>query len=285
MEVKSFAEKMFFNTVKITTKTAAGAEGSGTGFFFQVEQDGEVWPFIVTNKHVVEGSHTGTLTFHVNDNGKPVLGRSTSLSIDPASWGDIWLGHPDPNVDITVCPLGPIVNALKDNGLTPFYCLVSKNQIPSAAELEKLDALEEITFVGYPNGIWDQLNFLPVMRRGTTATPLQVDFEGTPRFLIDASVFGGSSGSPVYIIRTGIYADKLGNMTTENRIYFVGVVAAVYYRTHLNEIISVPIPTAVKPMASQQEMLDLGVVFKASTVVEAIENFIEQRIKPTLVKK
>lgn len=43
----------------------------------------------------------------------------------------------------------------------------------------------------------------------------------------------------------------------------------------MNQIVAVPIPTQVQPMAQQQEMIDLGIVFKARTVVETIEAFIK----------
>lgn len=75
--------------------------------------------------------------------------------------------------------------------------------IPNEEQIKQMDAIEPITFIGYPNGIWDSTNLLPVARRGTTASPIEVDFEGSPRFLIDASVFGGSSGSPVFILNQG----------------------------------------------------------------------------------
>lgn len=143
----------------------------------------------------------------------------------------------------------------------------------SIAQLDQLDAIESVTFIGYPNGIWDRKNLLPVARRGTTASPIGVDFEGTPRFLIDASVFGGSSGSPVFVLNQGMYSDKQGNSVVGTRVHFVGLVAAVFLRTQLNRIVSVPIPTHVSPMAEQQEMLDLGIVFKARTVVETIEAY------------
>lgn len=125
-----------------------------------------------------------------------------------------------------------------------------------------MDAIESVTFIGYPNGVWDKENLLPVARRGTTATPLAVDFERTPRFVIDASVFGGSSGSPVFVLNHGMYTDKRANTIVGSRVIFVGVVAAVFYRTELNQIISVPIPTAVQPMAQQREMVDLGIVLR-----------------------
>jgi hypothetical protein len=74
-----------------------------------------------------------------------------------------------------------------------------------------------VTFIGYPNGIWDSKNLLPVVMRGTTASPIEVDFEGTPRFLIDASVFGGSSGSPVFILNQGTYSMKDGGVAVGSR--------------------------------------------------------------------
>ena len=139
------------------------------------------------------------------------------------------------------------------------------------------DAIESITFIGYPNGIWDTKNLLPVARRGTTASPMSVNFENTPRFLIDASVFGGSSGSPVFILNQGMITDKHGNTTVGSRVVFVGVVAAVFSRTQLNQIIAVPIPTQTQPMAQQQEMIDLGIVFRSETVVQAIQAFVNQK--------
>jgi hypothetical protein len=66
-------------------------------------------------------------------------------------------------------------------------------------------------------------------------------------------------------------------MAIGSRFYFIGVIAAVFFRTHLNQIIPVPIPTQLQPMAKQQEMIDLGIVFKAHTVVETIEAFLNAR--------
>ncbi|WP_243433062.1 MULTISPECIES: serine protease [unclassified Pseudomonas] len=280
MQFDSVAEKLFFNTVKITTWTATGDEGSGTGFFFEALHDGQAVPLIVTNKHVVDGTVRATMVFHRNDGGKPALGETLKVEFDAEAWTGIWVGHPDPTIDITVCAFQPMVQALLDtHGVSPFCAFVKYENIPSAETLAELDALESVTFVGYPNGIWDSKNFLPVARRGTTASPLQVNFEGTPRFLIDASVFGGSSGSPVFIADSGSYSTKSGSLVAGSRFYFLGVIAAVFYRTQYNEIVPVPIPTAIKTMTAQQEMLDLGVVFKASTVVETAEAFIQRIIE------
>lgn len=276
MQTESIAEQLFFTTVRIDTVAQNGTAGAGTGFFFSHKVGEITYPFVVTNKHVVMGMREGFLTFLQRDDQKPLIGKGFRLAIE--GWQEVWFGHPSPEVDIAVCPFAPIEGHIKQqNNIDLFYRFVSSEMIPSAEVLSKLDAIESVTFVGYPNGIWDSSNLLPVARRGTTASPLVVDFENTPRFLIDASVFGGSSGSPVFIFNQGMFTEKTGGTTIGSRLLFIGVIAAVFFRAQLNKIIAVPIPTEVQPMVQQQEMIDLGIVFKARTVVETVEALLKAK--------
>lgn len=276
MKIKTIAEQLFFTTVRIDTIAANGGKGAGTGFFCSHKVAGVDYLFIVTNKHVVMGMHEGCFSFLKQADGLPSLGDGFTLNIGPQDWPNMWFGHPDQNVDIAICPLVPLLNFVKQqHGTDLFFRTVDTSMIPTSKQVAELDAVESVTFIGYPNGVWDSKNLLPVARRGTTASPIEVDFEGTPRFLIDASVFGGSSGSPVFILNHGSWATKDGGLVVGSRFHFVGVIAAVFFRTHLNQIVPVPIPTQVQPMAQQQEMIDLGIVFKARTVVETIDAILK----------
>lgn len=277
MQIDSVAEQLFFTTVRIDTVTNVGGKGSGTGFLYAHRTgEGQHAIFVVTNKHVVNGMQHGSLTFHQRKGDQPSLGHGFRLDIQ--DWPLAWFGHPSPDIDIAVAPFVPMeAHIRQNNNVELFYRCVESAMLPTAEQLEQLDAIESITFIGYPNGVWDTANLLPVARRGTTATPISVDFEGTPRFVIDASVFGGSSGSPVFVFNHGMFTDKRGNTSIASRLLFVGVVAAVFFRTELNQIVAVPIPTQDLPMAQQREMIDLGIVFKARTVVETIEAFIASR--------
>lgn len=276
MQVQTISEQLFFTTARIDTVTNNGAAGSGTGFFFTHRVGALECPFIVTNKHVVTNMREGSLTFLLRKGDLPTLGNGHRVTIQ--DWPKAWFGHPAPDVDIAICPLAGIVTQLKQqHGLDVFFRSVDRSIIPSEQQMAELDAVEEITFVGYPNGVWDSKNLLPVVRRGTTATPMEVDFENTPRFIIDASVFGGSSGSPVFVFNQGTYTVKNMGTHVGSRLYFVGVIAAVFFRTQLNQIVAVPIPTQVQPMSQHQEMIDLGIVFKARTVVETVEAFLQAR--------
>jgi len=274
MQLETIAEQLFFTTVRIDTITANGAQGSGTGFFFSNKVGEQEFPFVVTNKHVVTNMREGALSFLQRTGALPTLGNGFRLRID--DWSQAWFVHPDPNVDIAICPFAPLEAHIKQqHNVDLFYRCVSSDMIPTPQQVAELDAIELVTFIGYPNGVWDSKNLLPVARRGTTASPIEVDFEGTPRFLIDASVFGGSSGSPVFILNQGSWATKNGGLAVGSRVHFVGVIAAVFFRTQMNQIVAVPSPTQVQPMAQHQEMIDLGIVFKARTVVETIEAFLK----------
>ncbi|EKF9518765.1 trypsin-like peptidase domain-containing protein [Vibrio cholerae] len=270
MEVKSLSENMLFVTVRVDTVDVNGNGGSGTGFIFAHNYNGNEVLSIVTNKHVIAGAVKGGITFIKQDSGKPKLGESFRIDFD--NFENWWSGHPDKDVDIAVMPLVPLLEFMKANhNVDVFFKSISSENIPTAADIAEIDALEEVVFVGYPNGIWDNKNYTPIIRKGTTATPYALDFEGSKKFIIDASVFGGSSGSPLFLLNSGTYTRKDGRTVVGSRFFFLGVVAAVFFKRSVNDIVSLPIPTSSKHVVIDQEMIDLGIVYKAETVVEAIE--------------
>jgi hypothetical protein len=279
MRVETIAEQLFFTTVQIKTLASNGDQGSGTGFFYEVKNENGSAPFIVTNKHVFVGAVQGGITFHLSLDGKPDLGNTYTVNFSTDDWLNLWHEHPDPNVDIAVAPFFPILEFVKKQTQKElFYRSIPASMLPTTEQLDQFDAIEPVTFIGYPNGIWDSKNFLPVARRGTTATPLEVDFENTPRFLIDASVFGGSSGSPVFVVHEGAHATRNGSVIAGgSQAFFVGVIAAVFQRTQTNMVQAVPIPTGIIHAVSSNEMLDLGIVFKARTVAEATEDCLKKK--------
>lgn len=92
-------------------------------------------------------------------------------------------------------------------------------------------------------------------------------------FFIDASVFGGSSGSPVFILNTGSYATREA-LVVGTQVYFLGIVASVAIAQQEGSIQFRDIPTGLTPYVVTQNMLDLGLVFKARTVIETIQECI-----------
>lgn len=247
----------------------------GTSFIFSYSKEGKDYPFLVTNKHVIAGTRRARLTFIQAKDGQPWLGTGYVLNID--EFDKIWYGHQNNQVDVCIAPFAPLLDHIQKAGVNIFFRQIGKDVLLSEEKLNELDALEEIIFIGYPSGIWDSKNLLPVIRKGITATPIAVDFQGNKQFLIDASVFPGSSGSPVFLYNVGTYPVKGGGVVVGSRLVFLGIIASVFYRQESNEIRISSAPTLNAPVALSKQMIDLGITFRASTILETIELFLKDK--------
>jgi len=272
LEINSITKKLLFNTVRVDTVLEDGSEGSGTAFVLSHTTGNSVHTFIVTNRHLVEGVRSGGLVFTQKKHGQPVFGERFQVNIN--DFTHAWFMHPDPEVDVAIIPLRPLEQAARDQGVELYFHAIDTQLAPDASTLRALDALEQVVFVGYPNGVWDQVNLMPIMRRGTTATPMALDFEGRPEFLIDAAVYPGSSGSPVFVYQP----DTLRSPQSGGgrKFLFAGIVAAVFFREEANHLVSAPVPANNQPMTVGSEMIDLGLVIKAQAVIAAIQAYLRE---------
>lgn len=272
MRAETPAEQLFFTTVYLAGRDASGSTWTGTGFIINYEVDaGQTLPILVTNKHVVDGAaELDVRLVRAGGNGQP-LPQATQTTITGFG-ANSWLGHPVPEVDVAVLFLGPVIQQMQQEGRAPFFRAFSPDLMLTEQQAQELDALEEVTFVGYPNGLFDTENFLPIARRGQTATPIQNNYRGSPAFLIDASVFGGSSGSPVLIFDRGMYSTRSGGTVVGSRFHLVGVVAAVHIRQASGAVHELP----ARRIAVFEEPIDLGIVFKASAIQDCVNLLFSQ---------
>jgi len=271
MEINSTTKKLLFNTIRVDTVLDDGSEGSGTAFVVQHSHVGSNHNFIVTNRHLVEGVRRGGLVFTQKRGTRPLLGQGFQLNIE--DFPRAWHLHPDPAVDLAIIPMQPLEQAARQQGIELYVQAIDSRLVPDEAATRALDALEEVLFVGYPSGVWDQVNLMPILRRGTTATPIALDFEGRAEFLIDAAVYPGSSGSPVFVyLPDGLRPSP----SAGRRFLFVGVVAAVYFRQEANHLVAAPVPANHQGLVMGSEMIDLGLVIKSQAVLELIHHYLGQ---------
>lgn len=271
--VETPREQLFFITAYLEGRAGADVV-VGTGFLYSVDlEGGTAAPFLVTNKHVFDGLDALTIRLVKRTaDGQPSIGAATQVTIEGFN-DQIWQGHPDPAVDVGVMPLQQVLEAMDNQGGPAFFRVLSPEVSLNPKATKDLDAIEDVLFVGYPAGIFDKSNFTPVVRRGITATPLALDYEGHPAFLVDASVFPGSSGSPVFIVNHGSYSPRSGGLVVGNRLLFLGVLAAVH--THQIEGDASSLPAGL--VVTVDEALDLGIVYKARTVDECIDLVLQAR--------
>lgn len=276
MKPETVAEQLLFTTAYIES-TFPREETSSTGFLYLVNTSSGNQLFLVTNRHVVFDESRGGLATKIKvklikagADGSANLGEFTFIHSEDFGQKN-WYGHPNPEIDIAIIPFGSWVEELVKLGQRPFFRTISPEMVYETGTKPELDSLEEITFIGYPNGLFDLKHHLPIVRRGITATSIDIDFNGMPHFIIDAGVYPGSSGSPVFILNQGWIKDRQGNLSMGSRVVLVGVISRTYHRTSIAEVRD----SSTALSASVQEIIGLGTVVKARCIDETVRDYLK----------
>lgn len=239
----------------------------GTGFLIAKEIEKGKWHvYLITNKHVLptKGKENNIM-----------IGASSS-SRDTFCWVTIPVVdangqyksnvklHPNQNYDVAAIDVTP-------------YCVDKRIQCTaiSTSLLATKDILkdlhitigDEILLLGYPEAIYDERNLSPVLRQGIIATLPTEGFvsrlAGIPDkidgFLIDASVFPGSSGSLV-LLKRSIYLEN-------------GIGLAVGGSRSKQWVLGVVSGTLKSTATTPPQMIGLGLVFSSDVILATIEEF------------
>jgi hypothetical protein len=271
-------EQLTHSTVRIETNLHDGGISTGTGFYMNFLQKADTCvPVIVTNKHVVANAKIGK--FHVTlatNDGLPDTGKHQLFQF--ADFEQQCVKHPDPGIDLAAFLIGPLLNKAQQAGGKLFYIPLRTELIPKDEERETYSSMEDIVMIGYPNGIWDAKNNLPVIRKGITATHANVPWNGKSEFLTDIASFPGSSGSPVFLANIGGYMDNKGNtyMGT-HRIRLLGVHYAGAMHTASGKIQIVTAPTSNVPVPITQIPNNIGVAINSKEIL-GLEREVERVI-------
>ena len=270
MEIDTPAKQILFSTVRIQVETA-GEPWYGTALVYAHGADEtQQNHFLVTCRHVVEGGRRGHLFFTKASSGQAVLGERVHLVVDDLE--SKWFFHPDQSIDLAIAPMSALQR--RETRREFLYATAIDNRvIPTEEQLHRLDVIEEVIFVGYPAGYYDHTNLLPVVRRCITASPIHLDYNGRPEFLVDGAAYFGSSGSPVFIVRRQFdLLDRLRSMS-KYLVHFLGILSEIQ-RTTFDGHIGFIHPAATAEGVASARLLNLGVVLKAHLVDETIAAYL-----------
>ena len=242
------------------------AAWSGTGFAVTINVDSPIGvmpcPVIVTNKHVVHDARRIHFWLTTHDDGS-VKGFKQYEIDTPADWV---IEHPDASVDLAVISLFPIVEEVTASAECPFFIPLNRKEIATESELEWIAPGMPVMMIGYPNGLWDQANNLPLFRSGVAATHAGVRFDNRDEFVVDMACFPGSSGSPVWFLSIGSYTNKYGHIVTGTS---TGKLLGVLYSgPEINADGTVQAPDGSAMVASTPMMMNLGFVIRATRILD-----------------
>lgn len=270
MKTLSVPERLCFSTVRIVAETPDG-DSVGTGFHFCFGRNlNRFCPGIITNKHVIDGATR--LSFNVHVQPEPMQDDKFDLTneelvLDMSSLDIIY--HPDKSVDLCAIVFGPIETQLSRSGKVLVCSPITPDFILSEDDKKELQGMDPIVMVGYPNGIWDSTNNMPIIRSGVTATHPDIDYQGKKEFLIDCACFGGSSGSPVFWYEHGSLISRSNQSISDGwRLRLLGVLYAGPQYTATGEIKMMAVPSSSRPVSVSQHPINLGIVINSDRINE-----------------
>ena len=254
MNIADISTQLMYTTVPIYSKNSDGTQSSGTGFIYSIiESENTTIPLLITNYHVLENAEIGFVELHLEEKEDMPSNKSVRVPFDKSV-----INNKLGDLDLVAIPIAGTLNDLLSKNMRPFYRTVSEDMIPKDEQINELAAIENITFIGYPNGLYDEVNKMSIVRQGITATPIWNNFKGDEVFLVDAGVFPGSSGSPVFIYNRGSYPIKDG-VAFGNRLIFVGVLAQTIQRKSIDKI---------------SDYLNLGIAINSKAMNREIVKFV-----------
>lgn len=158
------------------------AEGNqtiiGTGFFFKSSET----LYLVTAKHVLLDLKKFIIEFHT----------SNPYNLENFTVQDHTLLAPDNTTDVCAVKL----DVTGCNGLQ-FTWFGKEHLMTDDKLLETFTSLTSVAMSGYPTGLYDDHNHLPIYRTGFTASHPGLKYKGLPEGIVNVSNFECDSGSPI----------------------------------------------------------------------------------------
>jgi hypothetical protein len=242
--------------------------GSGFLVFVPVDTNGFGRVLLITNKHVLpKPTESKTITVKIPyklENSFTFIQFTVEIFNKSNILNHNIRFHGDKNTDVAAIDITDIVN-LRKLSLNPIHSsfLLKKSEY----QTHNIGLGNEIFIIGYPSSIYDEQTASPIVRQGTIASYPYHDFyfnksllekdstlpNPLKGFLIDGSIFGGSSGSMV-ILKTS------WEMTDPKRFAFVKEV------NYILGIIS-------RNISIKNQSLDIGIVFSSDNILEVINEF------------
>lgn len=116
-----------------------------------------------------------------------------------------------------------------------------------------------VLVIGYPDGLLDSNNYMPLLRDARISTPFGLAFQDQPKFITDALMYPGMSGSPIVAGPRTLKNPATGGLRTSSQGFgLLGIHSDNYQR----------------PNGEQMERLNLNAGWYAKIINTTIVNYL-----------
>jgi V8-like Glu-specific endopeptidase len=274
--------------VRSTVRIMAGKNGHepfsvGTGFYYKVQQPNTNMAkiFILTNKHVIKGAdyirfvHSYADSLENIDEHHQPIGRVDKTEQLPIA--SFIVNHPSPDIDLCAIDITLILAPILQSGKKLRAMYLDYSWIIKDEDKKNVRDIEQVLVVGYPRGIWDQHNNMPISRIGNTATHPLANYQNKRNFLIDVAAFQGSSGSPVFSYEAPMFRQASGAYTPGTKVNLIGVIWGVVESSVEGDLKIAEVPSALKYIPVLNTSLNLALALQADAIKD-----LDALILPTI---
>jgi S1-C subfamily serine protease len=246
----------------------------GTGFLYghlvkmTDPNNGDYDTFLVTNKHVFGDFQKLWVRF--NPIGHEQC-KDYPLPLRNAENKQLWVGHPDPNIDVAIIRIN---TKFLDSEKRNYSLFLSNLHTANMQTLIKDHATEgDAVFVlGFPMGLVAKDRQYVICRSGCIARIRDCLEQKGREFLVDAPVFPGNSGGPVVTRPEGM---SIAGTTARNRADLIGIVQS--YVPYRDVAIS---QQTRQPRIIFEENSGLTSVIPVDFITETIDALYKQQTAP-----
>lgn len=260
----SVLPEFYINAVTaIGIRTTKEVKWIGTGFFAirTIDAEGNGAPFLITNKHVLEGNDVVVLRLRKKN-------RSEFVEVDATLKRNgtlLYHVHPNSNIDIAVLPLNGDIIVQQELDYAAFN--IDSHAMDSITlRNEGVDEGSLVHMLGFPMGLVNSSSTLPICRLGCVARLSEAQIAETQNFLVDIQNFPGNSGSPI-VTRPEI--TSITGTKALNKSVLIGIVHSYLpykeslVNTQTNELVEIRSENSgiamVHPVELIREVVDLFV--------------------------
>ena len=191
-----------------------------TGFLYGRPENDLHRVFLVTNRHVFSEKDEFITRFN-----RPIgsEGKMYNLSLKNSDGSPTWVPHNNEGCDVAAIPIA--VKRLEEDGIEFKYFSGTDERVLSVEKANETQISEGdgVFVLGFPLENTGEERSYTIVRQGIIARILDWKAGKSRTFLIDASVFPGSSGSPV-ILRPEISA--IEGTKNQEHAFLIGMISS-----------------------------------------------------------